>query len=95
MLIEEIGDILKDTALGYKARSGEARYGDIMKMIKEQFSLFKRLLKDFNNHELMIFAKNYETIKSKIKGNNALEEKLISLSHHIILLNNQLLILNL
>lgn len=92
--IEEIGDILKEIA-GFLQDARNIKKEQIVatRKIVEQFERFKRVLKQFDQEQLVEFAKEYEVIKKLLKGSTVLEEKLLFLNHRIITLNNQLMIL--
>jgi len=94
-LLEEIGDLIKRIAISIENKEKvEKNNLNILKLIKQQINLFKQLFFNFEKKELINFAKNYEQIKSNIKGKTKIDLYLHELNDTIIRLNNHLLIIS-
>lgn len=94
-ILEEIGDSYKNLAREIKRGSKISKEQiEILKKTKESLSLFKELLFNFNKEDLLKFANNYETIKSKIKSKDFISSLLFNLNESIIKMNNHLMVIS-
>ena len=92
-ILEEIGDTYKKIASEIDNKNKiDKNQVVIFRYILTSIELFEKLLFNFEKGTAVKFAKNYELIKRKIKGRNALESDLSQINEAIIRMNNYLLV---
>ena len=95
-ILEEIGDLYKNIAVALdKKEKLEKVQLEVLKETKESLNLFEGLVFNFNKEGEVEFAKKYEKIKGKIKGNNKMDFLLYQVNESLVRMNNYLLVMSL
>ncbi len=90
--LEEIGDIYKSIAKTSEEIKPDKDQISVLKETRKSLKLFEENLFKFEKEKAVQFAKNYISIKNKIKNKNKLDFYLFQLNEQIVKMNNHLLV---
>lgn len=93
--LEEIGDLFKYIALEFeKDKKIDKNQIEILTEIRESLDTFRQLFFNFDKEKAVLFAKNFEKLKQKIKQKSLIDYYLYDLNISIVKMINDLLVIS-